>query len=239
VKTRSHGVDCQLAREGDLVVTEPAHLAHQEHISIDGIEAAQRLAKHRGERLGRRRGHIVRRLHLRTFPAIVSHVVQREVSRNPEQPRPASTIVYLRDLSASDTQKHLLRQLARILLPDDAAEIAEEAVSVRGEQDLGVCHGVTLSNKDTGGSRSSQTGVKRVENLNLRCRAIMSHGCPQQKRSLLVMFANLIPFLFSFVFLLFWVGLTVYLIFLAKRLVEAVERIAGSIDPGFRDSSKA
>ena len=44
------------------------------------------------------------------------------------------------------------------------------------------------------------------------------------------MYANSIPFLL----LLVWLGLVVYLILLATRLVGAVERIARSIDGGSR-----
>ena len=45
-----------------------------------------------------------------------------------------------------------------------------------------------------------------------------------------MMIAQVLPFLF----LLVWLGLIVYLILLATRLVDAVERIARSIDGGSR-----
>jgi hypothetical protein len=52
------------------------------------------------------------------------------------------------------------------------------------------------------------------------------------------MITNVIPFLFPFLFLILWLGLAVYLILLATRLVNAVERIARSIDRGLPDSSR-
>ena len=52
------------------------------------------------------------------------------------------------------------------------------------------------------------------------------------------MIANLIPFLFPFLLFIVWLGLAVYLILLATRLVNAVEGIARSIDRASPDSSR-
>ena len=83
-------------------------------------------------------------------------MIQREISGNPEQPCPPAAIIGLRHLSARDTEEHLLRQFARIFLPDDAAQVAEDAVAVRGEEDVGVGHSVTLSLKDTTAAGTSR-----------------------------------------------------------------------------------
>ena len=115
----------------------------------------QRFAKRRRQRLSGGRGGVRCQFDSHTPPSIVAHVVQREVSGNPEQPCPAAAVVGLRHLASSDAEKHLLRQLARILLPDDATEISEYAVAVRGEEDVSVSHPVTLLNKNTSPGRSS------------------------------------------------------------------------------------
>ena len=43
-----------------------------------------------------------------------------------------------------------------ILVPDDAAQVAEDPVSMSGEQDVGVNHEGTLPVKDTSGWESSR-----------------------------------------------------------------------------------
>lgn len=147
MQTRPHRVGSDLARSGYLVIAQPAGLTHEEHVSIHGSEAFERLSERSAELLRGRRGSIHQ---LDDGPApMVSNMVEGEVPRNSEDPRTASCTPIARDRTACDPEKDLLGQLARVAIPNDPAQITENTVSMRREQDVGVCHRATLPLKNT------------------------------------------------------------------------------------------
>ncbi len=162
MEARSNCVRRQLARESDLVVAEATSFAHEKDIAIDSVQLVQRLAQCGSKHLRGRRGRVSRQFDRGAPPAIVAYVVERKVPSNSEQPRTASSFAAVRRCRPGDAEEHFLRQLARILVPDDTAQIAEHAVSMRSKEDIGVCHDATLSNKNTGLGRSSRPQVLRA-----------------------------------------------------------------------------
>ena len=140
VKARTHAVDAELAGDRDLVVAQAAGLPHQEHIAIERGQPVERLAQ-RGRKLLDGRPRRVEQFDRHAAAAIVADVIQREIPGDAEDPGAASGIVGVGNRTARDAQKHFLRQLARFAVPDDAAEVAEDAVAVRREQEVCVCHG--------------------------------------------------------------------------------------------------
>jgi hypothetical protein len=89
-------------------------------------------------------------------PPAVPDVVERKVPGNAEDPGPAPPFVALGRRRPRDAQEHFLRELSRVFMPDDAAQVPEHSVSMGGEQDVGVGHQWTLPVKNTGQRRSSQ-----------------------------------------------------------------------------------
>ena len=74
-------------------------------------------------------------LHRRRPPDLIAKVIERQVPRNLEHPGATAWLASVRDARPRHAQEHLLRQVAgRIGPPDDAAEIAEHAIPVLGEE---------------------------------------------------------------------------------------------------------
>jgi hypothetical protein len=156
MKPRSNGIGRQLTGKRDLVVAQAADFAHQEDITIDGAQTTESFTQGHGQRLCGRQRWVGSNLDRLAPSSIVPHVIQREIPRDAKEPGTAAAFVAVRSSRTRHTKEHFLRQFARILVPDDAAEIAEDAVSMRGEEEVGVGHKVTLSTKDTAGHQSSQ-----------------------------------------------------------------------------------
>jgi len=156
VQSRSDGVRRQLARERNLFIAEPASFTHEKYVAIDRVQLVQRFTKRGGKRLRRGGGRVVCQFHRDAPSSIVPNAVERKVPGNPEQPRPASALAGVGYGGPRDAEEDLLGQFPRVLLRDDAAEIAKDAIPVRGEEGVGIGHELTLSNKDTGAGGSSQ-----------------------------------------------------------------------------------
>ena len=69
-------------------------------------------------------------------PPVVADVVQRQVARDAEDPRAARARFRRRQRTARDAEKDFLRQLAGVSLADDAAQVTENAVAMRREEDV-------------------------------------------------------------------------------------------------------
>ena len=72
-------------------------------------------------------------------------MVQREIPRDAKEPGAPAPFIGLRYRRARHSQKHLLRQLARVFAADDSAQIAKDAFPVRGEEDVSVSHEGAMS----------------------------------------------------------------------------------------------
>jgi hypothetical protein len=162
MQTRSNGACGQLACKRDFVVAQAANFAHQKNITIDGAQAIESFSKCECQRLCGRQRWI--RCSLDRLPpsSIVSHMIQCEIPRDAKQPGAPASLIGLRHGRPRHPKEHFLRQLARVLVSDDAAQIPEDSLPVRGEENVGVCHEVTLSPKDTGRGRSSQAAATRA-----------------------------------------------------------------------------
>jgi hypothetical protein len=114
-----------------------ARLAQQEDVAIERREAIQRLGQRRGQLL-RRGGRPLIEFDGQAAPPIVADVVQRQVAGDAEDPRAAGARFGRRQRTARDAEEDLLRQLAGVSLADDAAQVAEDPVAVRGEKDVSV-----------------------------------------------------------------------------------------------------
>ena len=135
MQPRSHGIGSQLARRGNLVVGQAAGLAHQEHVAVERRQPVERLGQRRGQFLRRRRRPLVE-LDGDAATPVVADVIQRQVARDAEDPRAARARFRRRQRTARDAQKDFLRQLAGVSLADDAAQVTEDAVAMRREQDV-------------------------------------------------------------------------------------------------------
>jgi hypothetical protein len=144
VQARSHRVDRELARDSDFVVGQTAGFAQQKDIAIERRKPFERLLKRSSELLRRRR-RALRQFDRLAAPAIVANMIERKVPGDAEHPRASASIACFRHRTSRDPQKHLLRELRSIALADDPAEVAEDPISMRGKQDVGVGQHAALS----------------------------------------------------------------------------------------------
>lgn len=144
METRSHRVSAQVARRCDVGVTETRCFAHQKHLAIERRKTFERFAQSRRKLLSRCRNGLVE-LDGHAAPAIVANVVVREIPRDAEHPRAPPRLVRDGDRPAGDTKEHLLRQLAGLPVSDEPAQIPEDPIPVRTEQNVCVAHERLLS----------------------------------------------------------------------------------------------
>jgi hypothetical protein len=162
MQTRPHRVIGDLAGSRYLVIAQPAGLTHEEHVSIQRRKTFECLAKRGAELLRGWRRSIHQ---LDNGPAsMVSNMVEGEVPRNSEDPSTARCTPIARDRTACDPQKNFLRELARLAISDDPAQVAENSVSMRREQDVGVCHQATLPLKHTARGQTSRAETTLEKN---------------------------------------------------------------------------
>jgi hypothetical protein len=140
-ETGPDGLNGQLARDGYFVVAEAGRLAKQEHVTIDVTKSRQRLANGESQLLHRRlRG--IRFFYEHSLAPRVAYVIEREIAGDAEYPRAPARRVRVGHTRARHSQEHLLRQVVRFFRPaHDAAQVAEDALAVLGEKDVGVRHG--------------------------------------------------------------------------------------------------
>ena len=142
MKPRPHGIRTQLTRERNLFVAEAAAFAHQKYVAVYRIQAAERLAEGRRQRLCWRSGGLIAQRGRGSLSTTIAQVIERKVSGNAKQPGPPAAISTLRHRGARHAKKHFLRELLRIFLTDNPAQITEHSVAVRGKEDVCVAHEV-------------------------------------------------------------------------------------------------
>lgn len=162
MKPRSHGVSGQLTGKRNFVVAQAAKFPHQENITIDGVQPIQGFTNCKCERLCRRKRRIDGQLDRLPPSSIVSHMIQREIPCDAKQPGAPAPFVGFRNGGPGHAEEYFLRQFTCVFAADDSAEIPEYALSVRGEQDIGVGHRWTLPVKDTARLETSQVAATRA-----------------------------------------------------------------------------
>ena len=73
----------------------------------------------------------------------IAHVIERQVPRNPENPRAAAVVSRVRHGRARDAEEHFLRQIARGLsLSEEPAQVPEHPGLMVGDEQLEIRHNV-------------------------------------------------------------------------------------------------
>jgi hypothetical protein len=126
-------------RASDIVVPESCNFAHQEHVAIDIGQRGERLVHGKIDILRRQPyTRVVFGLHL---PQALTVVIQREISRDAEQPRTQFSVRGHRYRCAGNSQKDVLRQIARCVgLAHCSAKVPEQPVPVGCEERFSVDH---------------------------------------------------------------------------------------------------
>ena len=151
MQPRTHGVGRDLTGARNLVVTQPGGLAQEKHVSIQILERRQRLSDGRGRFLRGPPSRIHVELHELNRgrpPPPIARVIQREIPRDVEHPRPPLGRLIGALRRPRDPQKHLLREIARVLgMADHAAQVPEHAVPMLEEERGAVGHQETLDQR--------------------------------------------------------------------------------------------
>ena len=131
---RSHRVRRQTAHARDLQVTQSGGFAHQEYVAINIVERGQGLLHGRTGFLRRGPRGVNRRATWLLAPPMV---IQRQVARDREQPRTRVVSGRRRLRGSGGAQKHVLRQVTRIVgVTDGATQIPEQPIPVLDEEGL-------------------------------------------------------------------------------------------------------
>ena len=130
----ANGVRREFARRGNLVIAEAGRFSEEEDVAVDIGECGQCLLNGGRDFLRAISRHVVHGGGVRlSLP--IPNVVQRQIPRNFEHPRPLSIPVVTWHARARDTEENLLRQIScRVGVSDDAREITRETLAVRGEK---------------------------------------------------------------------------------------------------------
>jgi hypothetical protein len=142
-----NGIRGQLARLGDLVIAQPAHLAHQEHVALQFRQRRECLIECRCGFLRRVPRLVECPNGLFRPPLSLAVMVEYDVPSDPKQPPGQLVLRRLRDGNPADPQKHLLRQVpGEFGFARGAAQIPAEPVLVQDDERLSIgWHGQLLS----------------------------------------------------------------------------------------------
>ena len=99
--------------------------------------------------------HIVDEFDQMRPAAGVAPVIERQVARDAKDPGPQCVRRDVRHRPARNPEEHLLRQVRRLALADNPAQIAEHAIAMGREEHLRVHSRLIPAPNNTGGAESS------------------------------------------------------------------------------------
>ena len=127
MEPRTHGLDRELARHGNLLIAESGRFAKDEHIAIQFRQPSNGVVKRRRKFL-RGGDDGMHERDGRRAPLAITQIVERQVPRDLEDPRAPANFAGFGDTRSGDTKEYLLREITGGLGgADHAAEVPEHA----------------------------------------------------------------------------------------------------------------